>query len=104
MKLYKKFLAVFLLILLAILSSSCSEFTGVQVAVNQSDEENTQKGTESTSKLKFETIADTHESLDQIGTRLIGTQGNYLLVEELKDYLKKFPEAELVSMPYSIEL
>jgi len=104
LKLYKKFLAVFLLILLAILSSSCSEFTGVQVAVNQSDEENTQKGTESTSKLKFETIADTHESLDQIGTRLIGTQGNYLLVEELKDYLKKFPEAELVSMPYSIEL
>ena len=102
MKLYKKFLTVFLLILLVIISSSCSKYIGAQVDVNQNDEKNTQQ--EAANASKFDTIADTHVSLDKIGTRLIGTDGNYILVEELKEYFKNFPEAELVSIPYTIEL
>ena len=102
LKLYKKFLTVFLLILLVVISSSCSKYIGAQVDVNQNDEKNTQQ--EAANASKFDTIADTHVSLDKIGTRLIGTDGNYILVEELKEYFKNFPEAELVSIPYTIEL
>mgnify|MGYP000844626201 CR=1 FL=1 len=104
LKSYKKFLAVLLLILLVILFSSCSKYIGAQVDVNQNDEKNIQQEAENTSKYKFDTIADTHASLDKIGTRLIGTDGNYVLVEELKGYLKNFSGVELVSMPYSMNI
>lgn len=104
LKSYKKFLAVLLLILLVILFSSYSKFIGTQVEVNQNDEKNIQQEAENTSKYKFDTIADTHASLDKIGTRLIGTDGNYVLVEELKGYLKNFSGVELVSMPYSMNI
>ena len=104
LKLYKRFLSVLLLVLSVILFSSCSKFIGAKAEVNQNDEKNIQQEAENTSEIKFDTIADTHASLDKIGTRLIGTEGNYVLAEELKGYLKNFPEAELVSMPYSIEL
>lgn len=104
MKLYKRFLSVLLLVLSVILFSSCSKFIGAKAEVNQNDEKNIQQEAENTSEIKFDTIADTHASLDKIGTRLIGTEGNYVFAEELKGYLKNFPETELVSMPYSIEL
>lgn len=102
----KKFIAVFLLIILLVLSSSCSKFLGMRMDINQNDESKKvpQQETENTSKYKFGTISDTQSSLDQIGTRLIGTEGNYLLTEELKGYLREFPETEIVSMPYSMNL
>lgn len=105
MKINKKFLVVFLLILSVLFTSSCSKFFGVKVEIIENDEKSdVLQEAEKTKRLKFDTIADTQISLDQIGMRLIGTEGNYGLAEELKEYLKDFPEAETVSQPYSMKL
>lgn len=105
LKINKKCLAILLLIFLVVFSSSCSKFLGTKVEINQNDEKSTiVQEDENTSKFKFNTISETQSSLDQIGTRLIGTEGNYLIVEELKGYFNNFPDVEILSMPYSINL
>ena len=105
MKINKKCLAILLLIFLVVFSSSCSKFLGTKVEINQNDDKNkVEQEDENTSKFKFNTISETQGSLDQIGTRLIGTEGNYLIVEQLKGYFNNYPDVEILSIPYSINL
>lgn len=104
MKKHIKFFAVFLVLLEVIFFSSCARNTSEQDKEIYSDENHKQEEEENISLNKFDTIANTHVSLDQIGPRLIGTNGNHVFVKELRDYLKGFYEAEFVSMPYSINL
>lgn len=105
LKINKKCLAILLLIFLVVFSSSCSKFLGTKVEINQNDDKNkVEQEDENTSKFKFNTISETQGSLDQIGTRLIGTEGNYLIVEQLKGYFNNYPDVEILSIPYSINL
>lgn len=54
---------------------------------------------------KYDTIESSLISLDKIGGRLIGTDGNKTFAHELKIYLNNnFPEADLFIQPYTISL
>lgn len=103
MKIYKKLLAILLFALILVLSSSCSKFTGVKIDKNQNISEESIEA-EVESGVTLGTIRDTQILLDQIGPRLIGREGNYLFTEELKEYFKNFPEAEIISQPYRMNL
>lgn len=103
LKINKRLLAILLLVLIIVLSSSCSKFTEAEIDNNQNiSEENIQPEVESAVALG--TIKNTQKALDQIGQRLIGREGNYLFIEELKEYFKNFSEVEIVSQPYNMNL
>lgn len=103
LKIRNKFLII--LLLFVFLLSSCVKEVEIQDDINQfTNDTVTELKGEKKSKYEFSTIADTQISLDKIGPRLIGTEGNYLLVEALKEYLEDFPDAETVSQLYGMNL
>lgn len=94
-------------IVILLVTSSCTNLTLDEEPKENEEivEEGIDYGSEEFVDNRYDSIENTIISLDKIGERLVGNDGNYNFVKELKEYLNSnFPEAELFIQPYTISL
>lgn len=94
-------------IVILLVSSSCTNLTLDEEPKENEEivEEGIDYGSEEFVDNRYDSIENTIISLDKIGERLVGNDGNYNFMNDLKEYLNSnFPEAELFIQPYTISL
>lgn len=102
MKIINRYFVVLILISITLVASSCSN---TQKSKQYIEENKNEVQEEVIKRNKYDTIESTLVSLDEIGSRLIGTEGNYKFSDELKTYLREnFSEEELFIQPYTMNL
>jgi len=102
LKIINRYFVVLILISITLVASSCSN---TQKSKQYIEENKNEVQEEVIKRNKYDTIESTLVSLDEIGSRLIGTEGNYKFSDELKTYLREnFSEAELFIQPYTMSL
>lgn len=104
MKIMNKLKVVIMMIFLMLLVSSCSYLEKPE-AIEEENIVKEEVKIEEIEKVSFNTIESTFVRLDEIGSRLIGTEGNNSFSREIKTYLNdNFKDAELFLQPYTISL
>lgn len=102
LKIINRYTVVLIFISIILLVSSCSNTQKSEQYIEENKDEVQE---EVIKRNKYDTIEDTLVSLDEIGSRLIGTNGNYKFSDELKVYIREnFSEADICVQPYTISL